>query len=285
MHREQQNGNVRRIDFLIGRRRRQRLRQRLRRHRDRRLHVLRRGIDVTFEIELDDDGRGAERTLRRHLGDAGDLAELLLERGGDRGRHGLGAGARPGRRDLNGREVDLRQRRYRQERKRDDADKGQSRHHQRGRDRPPDERFGNIHDAFPGVAAVDGAVMVTGALVCSLYWPSVTTRSPSLTPELTMVRSPVVALVWIGRGSTVPSAFTTQANNPRGPRLTASGGMTTTSLRVSTSRRALTNSPGHNFSSAFLNVALRRYVAVVGSIRLSMVVSVPVESRRVLSRS
>ena len=62
------------------------------------------------------------------------------------------------------------------------------------------------------------AVMVTGALACSLYWPSVTTRSPSLTPELTMVRSPVVVLVWIGRGSTVPSALTTQANSPRGPR-------------------------------------------------------------------
>ncbi len=31
----------------------------------------------------------------------------------------------------------------------DDADEGQRRHQQRGRDRPPDERFRNAHDASP----------------------------------------------------------------------------------------------------------------------------------------
>ena len=33
-----------------------------------------------------------------------------------------------------------------------------------------------------------------------------------------MVRSPVVVLVWIGRGSTVLSGLTTQVNSPCGPR-------------------------------------------------------------------
>ena len=46
--------------------------------------------------------------------------------------------------------------------KRHDADERQRRHQQRRRDRPPDEGFGNAHDASPCVAAVGGAVMVTG---------------------------------------------------------------------------------------------------------------------------
>ena len=94
---------------------------------------------------------------RGQLRDAGDLAELTLQRRRDRCRHGLGAGARQRRRHLDGRKIDLRQRRDRQKRERDEADEGQRRHQQRGRDRPADERFGNVHDAFPGVAAVDGA--------------------------------------------------------------------------------------------------------------------------------
>ena len=39
----------------------------------------------------------------------------------------------------------------------------------RRRDRPPDKRFRDAHDGFPCAAAAAGVVMVTGALVCSLY--------------------------------------------------------------------------------------------------------------------
>ena len=102
MHREQQDRRVGGIDLLVARRRGHRLRQCLGGDRDCGLHVLRGGIDVAIEIELYDDRGGAERALRRHLRDAGDLPELLLQRGGNRRRHGLGAGARPGRGDLNG---------------------------------------------------------------------------------------------------------------------------------------------------------------------------------------
>src|SRR5579864_6114217 len=204
MHRQQQNRYVGRIDLFVARRRGQRLRQLLGGDRDGRLHVLGGGVDVTFEVELNNDRGGAERTRRRHLRNAGDLTELLLERRRDRSRHGLGAGAGPGRRHLDGRKVDLRQRRHRQERKGDDADEGERRHQQRGSDRPSDERFGYVHD-WPPRATARGSMMVTAAPVCSLYWPSVTTRSPAAMPEVTMVRSSVVVPVTMGRGSTVLS--------------------------------------------------------------------------------
>ena len=57
----------------------------------------------------------------------------------------------PGKRrgDLDGRKVDLRQRRHRQERKRHNADERQRRHHERGRDRPADEGFRDVHGAAP----------------------------------------------------------------------------------------------------------------------------------------
>ena len=67
--------------------------------------------------------------------DAGDLRELPLKRLGHRGRHGLGAGAGKLGRDLDGRKIDLRQRRNRQARIGDQADKQETDHHQRGRDR------------------------------------------------------------------------------------------------------------------------------------------------------
>ena len=114
--RQQQDRRVGRIDLLVARRRGHRLRQLLAGDRDRGLHVLRGRVDVAVEIELNDDRRGAERAQRRHLRDAGNLRELPLERRGDRGGDGFGAGALPGGGDLDGREIDLRQRRDRQER-------------------------------------------------------------------------------------------------------------------------------------------------------------------------
>jgi len=67
MHRENEDRRIRRIDLAVGRRVVKRLRQRLAVGGDRGLHVLRGGIDVPVEIELDDDRRRADRRLRRHL--------------------------------------------------------------------------------------------------------------------------------------------------------------------------------------------------------------------------
>ena len=62
------------------------------------LHVARRGVDVPVEVELEDDGGGAEQAGRGHLGHAGDARELPLERRGHGGGHRLRIG--PGQRRL-----------------------------------------------------------------------------------------------------------------------------------------------------------------------------------------
>ncbi len=75
---------------------------------DRRLHILCRRVDVPVQLELDVDLGVAECVDRRELDDTRDLAELLFERVRNRCSHGLGAGARKLRRNLDRREVDLR---------------------------------------------------------------------------------------------------------------------------------------------------------------------------------
>ena len=75
---------------------------------DRRLHVLGGAVDVAAELELQRDGARAEGADRRHLRDAGDLAELAFQRLRHRGGHRLRAAAGQLRRDLDGRKVHLR---------------------------------------------------------------------------------------------------------------------------------------------------------------------------------
>ena len=87
--------------------------------------------------------------------DAGDLRELRLQRLGHRGGHGVGTGAGKLRRNLNGRKIDLRQRRDRQSRIGDDADEQNADHQQRGCDRMPNERRGDT--ACHGQGALAGA--------------------------------------------------------------------------------------------------------------------------------
>ncbi len=112
---------------------------------DRGLHVARRGVDVSAEVELEHDLRLAERARRGHLGDPGDPAELALERCRDRGRHRLGARARQVRRDLDRRELDLRQRRHRQKEVGHAAGEGDGDRQEGRPDRPPDEGVGDAH--------------------------------------------------------------------------------------------------------------------------------------------
>ena len=131
------------LTLRIRRRARQIVRQLPARGVDRRLHVLGGGVDVAIEVELHGDRGAARCRCRRHLRDARNLRELPLERLRDRRRHRLGAGAGQGRRDLDGREIDLRQRRDRQVHVGDHADEHEADHHQRRADRVADERRRN----------------------------------------------------------------------------------------------------------------------------------------------
>ena len=141
--RQQHDRRVRRVDLAIGRRRGQVFRQLSAGGVDRGLHVVGGGVDRAVEVELDRDRGGAEITRRRHLGDAGNLRELALQRLRHRRGHGFRAAARQRGRHLDGREVDLRQRRHRQQRVGDEADEQNAGHHQRGADRIANKGRGN----------------------------------------------------------------------------------------------------------------------------------------------
>ena len=119
--RERDHRRVRRVGLAVDRRHRQIGRQEATAAVDRGLHVLLGDVDVSDQHELQDDHRDAAAARRGHLPQARDLAELPLERCGDRGRRDLRARARIERDDLDRRVVDLRQRRDRQLRVRDQA--------------------------------------------------------------------------------------------------------------------------------------------------------------------
>ncbi len=135
-----QDRRICRVHFPVGRRRRQVLGQLAARGVDRALHVVRRAIDVAVEIELDGDGGRAEHARRGHLRDPGNLRELGLERLRHRCGHGFGARAGQACAHLDGREVDLRERRDRQPRIGHHAREQDGDHQQRGCDRIPNER-------------------------------------------------------------------------------------------------------------------------------------------------
>ena len=78
-----------------------------------------------------------------------------------------------------------------------------------------DEWLGDIHVAPLDIGdGGDVPLTSTRASRFSLNCPSVTTRSPSLRPEVTTVRSPVVGPTLIGRGSAVSFGVTIHANKP-----------------------------------------------------------------------
>ena len=132
-------------------------------------------------------------------------------------------GWRPGkrRRHLDGREIDLRQRRDGQQRIGDDSDEQDAGHQQRGRNRKPDERRRNAalrlivrmiagfhpYCAFVVVAASDTATL-TVEPGCTLYWPATMTRSPALSPCSITVRPSTDAPTLSLRISALLSAFT-----------------------------------------------------------------------------
>ncbi len=89
------------------------------------LHRAGGGIDVAFKVELDVDLGAAGGAERRHLDNAGDGAELPLQRLRHGGGDGVGAGARQTGPDADGRAIDVRQGGDRQTRIGDDAQQQQ----------------------------------------------------------------------------------------------------------------------------------------------------------------
>ncbi len=117
------------------------------------------------------DDRGAGRAGRRHLVEARHLAELALERRGDRGGHHLRAGAGIEGLHLDRRVVDLGQRRERQEAVGDDADQQDRHHQQRGRDRPQDEEARRVHSPHPSPEQRDRSLTAATAAAPATLLP------------------------------------------------------------------------------------------------------------------
>ena len=144
---EREDRRVGRIDLGVDRRRRQVGGQQIAGRVDRRLHLLLGDVDGEIEPEAQRDERGAAGARRHHLREVGHLPELPLQRRGDRGGHHLRARAGIEGLHLDGRIIDLRQRRQRQEFVGDDADQQDREHQQRCRDRPLDEQARRVHGA------------------------------------------------------------------------------------------------------------------------------------------
>ena len=215
---ENENGRISRVYLAIGRRRRQVFRQLSARRIDRRLDVLCRAVDVARQVELNGDRAVAQDAARRHLGDAGDLTELALQRLRDRGGHDLGAGAGELGCHLDRREIDLRQRGHRQQRIGRRSDQQNRRHQQRGRDRPRDKSAGKVHLDFllrasetsdGGQPLAAGLFTSTRAPGCRRYCPAVTTCSPAAKLSSTMATPPLTWPTLRGRVSVVLSGLTT----------------------------------------------------------------------------
>ncbi len=147
-HCDDHDRRVGRVDLMVGRILAQTGRQVGARGDDRRLDVARGAVDVAIEAELQRDARRAERALRRHFVDVGDLAEMALERRRDGRRHCVGACARHVGLNRDDRKIDLRQRRDGQLRIAEQAREDDSDRQKRRGDRPADEDFGEpvVHD-------------------------------------------------------------------------------------------------------------------------------------------
>ena len=104
---------------------------------DRRLHVARRAVDVAAEPELQGDAGRADRA-REVISVTSAMTPRWRSSGvADGRRHRLGAGARHLREHRDRREIDLRQRRYRQLEEREQPGQRNADRQQRRRDRPP----------------------------------------------------------------------------------------------------------------------------------------------------
>src|SRR4029077_15469101 len=121
---------------------------------------------------------------------AGDLAELSLKRGCNRGCDCLGISPWQLRCHLNGRRIHARKSRNRKNPVADDAEQDDGQHQQPGRYGPANERSGKVHGSMPELAVegldtasgCSGSASTTGVPGDSRYWPRTTTVSPALNP-------------------------------------------------------------------------------------------------------
>ena len=180
MDRVDENRRVGRISDPVGRRGRKVLGEKAARGRDRLLHVAGIAGDVCAQVELQRDRCRPEPARRGHRGEPGNSGELVFERRRHSRRHHSRARARERCRHRDRRELDVGQRGDRQQREADRAERKKTRRHQRGRDRPADEDFRDIHGE-PLAAALGGSI-ATFTPLARLYWPLTTIRSPAETP-------------------------------------------------------------------------------------------------------
>src|SRR6185503_8796222 len=115
-----------------------------------------------------------------------------------------------------------------------DAEHQNSEHHQRGGDRPPNEKTRDVQRT-PWDSVVGADRISTFALGVSRSCPSVTTRAPAGTPASTVRLSSVRSTV-TGCVVAVPSSFTTNTYVPCCPCITAALGTTTASCCVPSTR-------------------------------------------------
>src|SRR4029453_12836726 len=283
--RQREDRRVRRIDLAVDGRDREVLRQEAGGGVDRRLHLLLGDVEAQVEGEAQRDERATGRAGRRHLAQPRHLPQLALERRRHRRRHDVrvGAGVEGG--HLDGRVVDLRQRRHRQLPVSERAGEQDGHHEQAGGHRPDDERPGQAHEWPCSAAARAGVFGATGMPSRSESAPSTTTTSPGERPSSIDVSPPSLAPTCTGRACAVLPGVTTYTNGPCVPRRTATPGTRVAPRRTSSRSRALTNWFGKSASSSFGNCAFTFTVPVVGSIALSTVSTEPVARRRVPSRS
>ena len=111
---------------------------------------MRGAVDVAVDVELHDDGRGADGACGRYFRDAGDFAEPALQGRGDGIRHGFRIGAGTGGEDDDRGDVDAGQRGDGEEAIGDDAGKQQSDRQQHGGDGSGNEGSGDVHGLQSG---------------------------------------------------------------------------------------------------------------------------------------
>ena len=138
---------VGRVHLLVGRRRGHVRRKPALRAGDGGLHILRGGVNVAAQAELQGDLRAALRAHGTHGLKSGDGGELALQHGGYGGGHGLRARAGQRGAHLDGGIIDIGQIADRQFPIGNDAKNQNGQHRERRHDGPADKEFCEVHKA------------------------------------------------------------------------------------------------------------------------------------------
>jgi len=153
---ENQNGSVRGIDLAIVRLAGKIGRELASSSVDGRLNVARGGVDIATEIELESDVGGTEAAGGGHLRNAGDAAELALERSGHGGGHCFRAGTWQISANRDGREINLREGSNRENAEGHDSREKDRNSNERSGDGPTNEGRGEIGRGYHCLIPVRG---------------------------------------------------------------------------------------------------------------------------------